>query len=119
MSLGENIKNARNSKKLSQKELAEALSTEKETIGNTTISNWENNINKPDADLIASLCKVLDVDANYLLDFNKENVQETNILEQYKILFDKDKNLTDEQKKFFIDFLEEKHKEIDKNMNKE
>ena len=55
---------------MSQKELAEAISTKEESFGNTTISNWENNLNKPDADTIASLCKVLNIDANFLLEID-------------------------------------------------
>lgn len=70
MSLGDNIRTARIAKKMSQKELAEAISNEEEKFGNTTISNWENNLNKPDADTIASLCKVLNIDANYLLEID-------------------------------------------------
>lgn len=70
MSLGDNIRAARIAKKMSQKELAEAISTKEESFGNTTISNWENNLNKPDADTIASLCKVLNIDANFLLEID-------------------------------------------------
>jgi len=40
------------------------------------------------------------------------------ILEQYNALFDKDDRLTNEQKKFFMDFLTEKHKEIDAKLDK-
>lgn len=75
MSLGKNIKDARIAKGMSQKELADAISTDEETFGNTSISNWENNINKPDADTIALLCKVLNVDANFLLDYNIEEIK--------------------------------------------
>lgn len=48
-----------------------------------------------------------------------ENINDLSLLEQYHILFDKDSVLTEEQKKFFIDFLTEKHKEIDKKVNME
>ncbi len=41
-----------------------------------------------------------------------------NILTQYQYLFDKDDRLTEDQKKFFMDFLSEKHKEFDEKMNK-
>lgn len=72
MALGENIKQARLNKNWSQKDLAEAISNKEETFGNTAISNWENGISKPDADTIMSLCEALEVDANYLLDWEEK-----------------------------------------------
>ena len=68
MSLGENIKNARIKKGLSQQKLAELISDEKITFGNTAISNWENGINRPDADILANICRVLEVSPSELLD---------------------------------------------------
>lgn len=46
-----------------------------------------------------------------------EFIQECNndMLSQYRVLFDKDSALTEEQKKFIIEFLEEKHRQIDNN----
>ena len=71
MSLGDNIRNARLNKKLSQQQLAELISTEEATFGNTAISNWEKGTSKPDADTLCLLCGALDVDANYLLGWNE------------------------------------------------
>lgn len=110
MSLGDNIRNARKAKNMSQKELSDAISNETETFGNTTISNWENNINQPDADTIASLCKVLDVDANFLLDFDnqikeikKDQLDDLsaleNVLYTHKDKIDSVKNLPVEKQK--------------------
>lgn len=42
------------------------------------------------------------------------NYDNSDLLNQYQMLFDKDDTLTDEQKKFFMDFLEEKHSAINK-----
>ena len=123
MSLGDNIRTARINKKLQQKELADILSSQGEIVGNTTISNWENGNSKPDPDTIGLLCKILDVDANYLLDFNQikrenDNELEIDFVSQYKALFDKDDKLTDEQKSFFMNFIEEKHKTVDDILDK-
>lgn len=119
MSLGDNIRTARIQKKLQQKELAELLSSKGEVVGNTTISNWENGTSKPDPDTISLLCEILNVDANYLLGFSTtQSDLEFDFMSQYKALFDKDERLTEDQKKFFIDFLEERHKEIDKELDK-
>ena len=62
MSLGENIRNARINKKLSQQQLAELISTDEAKFGNTAISNWEKGTSKPDADTLCLLCGALDVD---------------------------------------------------------
>ncbi len=123
MSLGENIRNARLKIGISQKDLAEALSYGDNCVSNTSVSNWENDINKPDADTLAHLCKILNVDANYLLNYDeikkeRDNNIDFGLLNQYKILFDKDDRLTKEQKKFFMDFLEERHKRIDEKEEK-
>ena len=122
MSLGDNIRTARIQKKLQQKELAEILSSKGEGVGNTTISNWENGTSKPDPDTIALLCEILDVDANYLLGFTHQQSNNINsefdFMAQYKSLFDKDDRLTEDQKKFFMNFLEEKHKKVDENLDK-
>ncbi len=51
-----------------------------------------------------------------MIDSLKEDFQK-DLLDQYNALFDKDDRLTEEQKKFFMDFLTEKHKKIDENIN--
>lgn len=65
MSLGERIRNARDNKGLKQSELAELIEVKSAAV----ISNWEKDINKPDADKIIKLCEVLDISASYLLDY--------------------------------------------------
>lgn len=59
-SLGNRIKAARKAAKLTQAELAERLG-----VKNTTISNWEKGVSKPDADQIERLCWELNVEPNY------------------------------------------------------
>lgn len=60
--LGDNIKKYRDLKGLTQKQLADAIGKSKNVI-----SNWENGLNKPDADMIELLLNILDIDANTLL----------------------------------------------------
>lgn len=62
MSFGSKLKKARLSKKMTQKQLADIIS-----VKHNSISNWENDINKPDPDTIELLCGVLEVTPNYLL----------------------------------------------------
>lgn len=55
--IGNNIKYYRNKHKMSQDELAYKLN-----IARQTISNWENGKSEPDADYIAMICELFDVD---------------------------------------------------------
>lgn len=59
---GERLKTARKNKKLTQKELALKIGAK-----HNSVSDWENNKNKPDPDTIELLCGVLDMSPNYLI----------------------------------------------------
>ena len=61
------IRNARIEKKLTQKQLAEQLSSLGHKTSNTAIANWESGLNKPDIDTLEAICKILDKDGNYFL----------------------------------------------------
>lgn len=113
MNLGRNIKNARIKNNFSQKELADKitmLAKEKNynmSYGNTAISNWENGTSKPDADTIFLLCKALNVDANYLLDWNETTSNSSDRLENVlkdKGFFDGE-DLSDENLDKIIKFI--------------
>lgn len=65
-SLGMRIKTARENIGMSQSELAVAIGV-KPASG--VISNWERDLNKPDAEKIVKLCEVLDISASFLLDY--------------------------------------------------
>jgi transcriptional regulator with XRE-family HTH domain len=60
---GARLRKYREQKLLSQKEFAELIG-----VSNSRVSNWEQGINRPDVDMIAKICSVLDVDPNELLD---------------------------------------------------
>lgn len=62
LTFGEKIKAARKLKGLTQKQLAEKIDAK-----HNSVSDWENNKNKPDPDTIELLCGVLDIAPNYLL----------------------------------------------------
>ena len=57
---GDKLKQARLNAKIKQSELAEILGTT-----NTTISNWENNVSKPDVDTVEYICGALNVSPNF------------------------------------------------------
>ncbi len=73
MSLGERIRTARDAKGLKQSELAALIEVKSAGV----ISNWEKDINKPDAEKIIKLCEVLDISASYLLDYYGNTVDVT------------------------------------------
>lgn len=60
MTFGERLRTARKSKKLTQKELASKIGA-----AHNSISNWENDQNSPDPDMIQHLCWALEVQPNY------------------------------------------------------
>lgn len=62
LSFGEKIKSARKLKKLTQKQLAKEIGA-----AHNSVSDWENDKNKPDPDTIELLCGVLEISPNYLL----------------------------------------------------
>ncbi len=56
------LKRIRERRKLTQEELANMVS-----VGRTTVTLWENGINKPRADMLVKLSKVLDCSIEDLL----------------------------------------------------
>jgi len=63
MTFGEKLKKARINIGMKQSELAKVLKTT-----NTTISNWENNVSRPDVDTVAYICGALQVKASYFFE---------------------------------------------------
>lgn len=61
--IGSRIRMFREEKGLSQKEFAAAIGQ-----SNTTVSNWERGLTRPDVDVLVKICEVLDVPADDLLD---------------------------------------------------
>lgn len=80
--LGERLRKAREDAGLSQTELAEKIGI-KSSSG--VISNWERDLNKPDADKIVRLCEVLKISASYLLDYYGKSDFQCTLSEQEHI----------------------------------
>ena len=59
---GERIRRLRKSRGLSQKDFASRLG-----VSNSRVSNWEQGINRPDADILAQICRVLNVSPSEIL----------------------------------------------------
>ena len=82
---GDKLKQARTAKGLIQAELAKQLG-----VTNTTISNWEKNVSKPDLDMLSYICGLLNVKANYFLSpslpDNEVSIPEFELIEKYRSL---------------------------------
>lgn len=61
MTFGEKLRSARKAKGYTQRELAARIDAR-----HNSVSNWENDQNKPDSDTIELLCRVLDLSPNQL-----------------------------------------------------
>ena len=61
--IGNRIRKYREDRKLTQIQLAELIG-----VSNSRLSNWEQGINRPDADSIADICLALNVSPSELLD---------------------------------------------------
>ena len=82
LTFGEKLKQARISKKLTQKQLSDKLD-----VSNTVISNWEKNINRPDVDILEVMCGILDIEPNSLFNV-KNNDNSTYSLVEKKLVSD-------------------------------
>lgn len=85
MNFGEKLKRARLDAKVTQSELAERLNTT-----SNTISNWENNVSKPDLDKLAFICGILHVNASYFLQAqlpeDEVSITELTMIKKYRDL---------------------------------
>ncbi len=83
LSFGEKIRDARKSKNLTQKQLAEKIGAK-----HNSVSDWENDKNRPDAATIEMLCRILDITPNYLLDAvsGEYTPAEKTIIEKYRFI---------------------------------
>jgi len=83
LTFGEKIKESRKAQKLTQKQLADAIGAK-----HNSVSDWENDKNKPDPDTIESLCGVLKITPNYLLKTSEDDFspKEKLIIKKYRDL---------------------------------
>ncbi|PWL97085.1 MAG: hypothetical protein DBY09_06530 [Selenomonadales bacterium] len=63
--IGARIRKFREQRGLSQKEFAQLIG-----MSNARVSNWEQGLNRPDVDILSSICNVLGVEPNELLDIH-------------------------------------------------
>ena len=70
MNLGKNLKEARMTAGVTQKQLAERLQ-----VYQKDISRWENNELTPNAVTLGRICRELNASADAILELNAENVE--------------------------------------------
>ena len=81
--IGLRIRKFREAKNLTQKAFAKQIG-----VSSSRVSNWEQGTNRPDVDILASICKVLDVSPSELLDIRLSdeelNAHERQVLLAYR-----------------------------------
>ncbi|MBE6925006.1 MAG: helix-turn-helix transcriptional regulator [Ruminococcaceae bacterium] len=81
--IGSRIRKYREGRGINQKQLAQMIG-----VSNSRISNWEQGLNRPDADILASICRALEVSPSQLLDVNlapnELSEQEQKVLQAYR-----------------------------------
>lgn len=85
--IGNRIRKYRENRGLNQKELAQLIG-----VSNSRVSNWEQGINRPDADILVDICKALNVSPSELLDVrlssDELNDQERKVIMAYRTKID-------------------------------
>lgn len=82
----------------------------------TTLSDWLNAKKYPRIDKIELLANYFNIQKSDLIE--AVDCYSSNSMDQYKVLFDKDDRLTEEQKEFFMDMIERQHKKFDEAQEK-
>lgn len=81
--IGPRIRKYREAQSLSQKEFAKLIG-----VSNSRVSNWEQGINRPDVDILASICGALKVSPTELLDIRLDpedmNEHEKKVIMAYR-----------------------------------
>ncbi|MCL2083894.1 MAG: helix-turn-helix domain-containing protein [Oscillospiraceae bacterium] len=81
--IGPRLRKYREAQKLNQKEFAKRIG-----VSNSRVSNWEQGHNRPDVDILADICAVLNVSPSELLDIRLSpddlNDQERSVIAQYR-----------------------------------
>ena len=81
--IGNRIRKYRKESGLTQEQLAEKIDVTK-----SRVSNWEQGINRPDADIIGNICRALNVSPSDLLDVHltddELNAHEKKVIKAYR-----------------------------------
>ena len=92
MSISENLKTARKASGLTQAAVAARLG-----VSNTTLSNWENNVSRPDVDTLRTLCTMYDIRPNEVFEWQSSSIDPSHTALTPEELADRLKDRTDLQ----------------------
>lgn len=92
MAFGDNIQKLRNSKNMSQQELADAIG-----IGRSTLANYEQNKREPNFNTLESIAKYFNVSTDYILGFTNDQFDHTHKDSLNEIVYKQLLKLTDEK----------------------
>lgn len=107
-----NLKHLREQKNLSKSELANKLK-----VSQSTISRWENNEMGITLDNLYDLSHILNVSISDLS--GVDLTQKQNNFDKYAVLFNKFKELSNEDKELIANIIETRKNQIDKELDKE
>ena len=79
---GSRLRISRKEKNLTQKALADVIGAK-----HNSVSDWENDKNMPDPDMIVSLCEALNVSPGYLLSKENESDKDWNAVNSADVLY--------------------------------
>lgn len=100
MTFGEKLRQSRTAKHLTQKQLATEIGAK-----HNSISDWENDKNRPDPDTIELLCGVLGITPNYLLNASDDDLSlpEKNLIKKYR-------SLSEDSQKYVNEVIDREYK---------
>jgi len=84
--IGSILRDARNNKKLTQKQLAKLINAK-----HNSISDWELDKNRPDMDKLDLLIKTLDIDSNLIFERNIKRIAEADANTLVNIIMNNEK----------------------------
>lgn len=105
MTIGSNIKRYREKMKLTQEQLAEIVNEKTGRKSKNFISNWENGLNRPDADAIIILADVFGIDVNTLMGWTDKGKMKTDADNAAHELINKLNSLSEKDFNFVLEII--------------
>nr|DAX16830.1 MAG TPA: helix-turn-helix domain protein [Caudoviricetes sp.] len=109
MKFSDNLRILRAEYRLTQQDIGDIVGLTAQAV-----SKWENNLAEPDNESLKKLAKHFNVSVDYLLGIKEE--KETNALDN--LLFNKAKELSDDDKKAILGVINAIKKDVDKDLDK-
>ena len=108
------FKELRIEKNLSQEAIAKELD-----VSPALISKWENNLSTPGPEMLEYIADYFDVSTDYLIGRTNDRryfKQNDDSIEDFNLLFNKYKGLSDSDKEFMKNMIIERRKQMDKEL---